>query len=44
MDMGKSCLRFKTLDDLPLEAVGRAVASMPPETLIAHHEAVHTKR
>ena len=44
MDMGKSCLRFKKLEDLPLEAVGRTVASMPPEKLIAHHEAVHAKR
>jgi len=44
MDMGKSCLRFKKLEDLPLDAVGRVVASMPPETLIAHHEAVHAKR
>lgn len=44
MDMGKSCLRFKKLEDLPLDAVGRAVASMPPEKLIAHHEAAHGKR
>jgi hypothetical protein len=44
MDMGKSCLRFRKLEDLPLEAVGRSVASMPPEKLIAHHEAVHAKR
>jgi hypothetical protein len=44
MDMGKSCLRFKKLEDLPLDALGRAVASMPPEKLIAHHEAVHSRR
>ena len=44
MDMGKSCLRFKKLEDLPLDAVGRAIASMPPDKLIAHHEAVHTRR
>jgi hypothetical protein len=44
LDIGKSCLRFKKLEDLPLEAVGRVVASMPPEKLIAHHEAVHAKR
>jgi hypothetical protein len=32
--MGKSCLRFKTIDDLPLEAIGRTIASMPPSVLI----------
>lgn len=44
MDMGKSCLRFKKLEDLPLDAVGHAVASMTPEKLIARHEAAHPKR
>jgi uncharacterized protein YdhG (YjbR/CyaY superfamily) len=44
MDMGKSCLRFKALDDLPLDAVAKAIASMPPEKLIAQHESAHAKR
>ena len=44
MDMGKSCLRFRKLDDLPLDAVGEIIASTPPERLIAHHEAAHAKR
>jgi hypothetical protein len=44
MDMGKSCLRFRKLDDLPLDAVGEIIASTPPEKLIAHHEAAHAKR
>ncbi len=44
MDMGKSCLRFKKLDDLPLDAVGRVIASMRPDELIAHHDAAHAKR
>jgi uncharacterized protein YdhG (YjbR/CyaY superfamily) len=44
LDMGKSCLRFKTLDDLPLEAVGRIVASTPPEKWIAQYEAARGKR
>ena len=26
LDMGKACVRFKTLDDLPLELVGEAIA------------------
>ena len=43
LDMGKSCLRFKKLDDLPLDALGRVIASTPPETLIAQQEAVRRK-
>lgn len=26
LDMGKSCVRFKKLDDLPVELIGRAIA------------------
>ena len=44
MDMGKSCLRFKKLDDLPLDALGRIIASTPPEDLIAHYERAHARR
>ena len=35
LDMGQSCLRFKRLDDLPLEAIGKVIASVPPEEMIA---------
>lgn len=28
-DMGKACIHFKTADDLPLDAIGQVVASMP---------------
>jgi uncharacterized protein YdhG (YjbR/CyaY superfamily) len=38
LDMGKSCLRFRSLADLPLEAVGAFIARTPPERLIAQHE------
>jgi len=41
LDMGKSCLRFRSLDDLALDAVGATIAAIPPERLIAMHEAVH---
>lgn len=41
MDMGKSCLRFKKLDDLPLPAIGKVIAATPPAEYIAMHEAVH---
>jgi hypothetical protein len=29
LDMGKSCIRFKTADDLPLDVIGELVASIP---------------
>jgi uncharacterized protein YdhG (YjbR/CyaY superfamily) len=44
LDMGKSCLRFKTLDDLPLDVIARVVASTPPEKCIAQFEAARAKR
>lgn len=43
LDMGKSCVRFRKLDDLPLDVIGRAVASTPPEELIATYEASRKK-
>jgi len=44
MDMGKSCLRFKRLEDLPLEAVGKVIASAPPKQYIAIYEASRPKK
>jgi hypothetical protein len=41
LDMGKSCVRFKSLDDLPLDVIGEAIARLPVEELIARHDAVH---
>ena len=38
LDMGKSCLRFKSLDDLPLPAIGELIASVPPAEFIARYE------
>ena len=41
LDMGKGCLRFKALDDLPLDVIGKVIASMAPKALIDAHEAAH---
>ena len=38
LDMGKSCVRFRRLEDVPLEVVGEAIARMSVEELIALHE------
>lgn len=39
LDMGKSCIRFRALDDLPLSAIGELVASMPVPKFIEMYEA-----
>jgi hypothetical protein len=39
LDMGKSCVRFRKLEDLPLDVVGRVIASTPPAELIGRYEA-----
>lgn len=43
LDLGKSCLRFKKLDDLPLSVIAELVASTPPEDFIARYEAARQK-
>jgi len=37
-DVGKSCVRFKKLDDLPLDVIGEAVAGVPVDRFIAMYE------
>jgi hypothetical protein len=44
LDMGKSCIRFKKSDDLPLDAITREIASTTPEEFIAIHEEARTRR
>ena len=34
-DVGKSCVRFKKLEDLPLELIGDCIASADVETFVA---------
>ncbi len=43
LDMGKSCVRFRRLDDVPLEVVGEAIARTSVEELIAAHERAHAR-
>jgi hypothetical protein len=38
LDMGKSCLRFRSLEDLPLDVIAEIAASMTPSELIARYE------
>ena len=38
LDMGKSCIRFKRADDLPLEVISVEIASTPPDAFIRIYE------
>ena len=38
LDMGKSCVRFRKADDLPLDAIGELIAATPPDAFIAQYE------
>ena len=39
LDMGKSCVRFRKLDDLPLDLIGEAVARTPVDEWLRIYEA-----
>jgi Domain of unknown function (DU1801) len=43
LDMGKSCLHFKRLEDLPLDVIAQAIGGTPPEKLIEQYEASRKK-
>jgi hypothetical protein len=40
LDMGKSCIRFKKLDDVPLKVIGQAIKRVPVKKYIEHYESV----
>ena len=44
LDMGKSCVRFRRLDDVALDVVGAAIARTSVDDLIAAHERAHAGR
>jgi len=39
LDMGKACVRFKTLDALPLDVIGEAISKVPVDAYVAVYEA-----
>ncbi len=43
LDMGKVCVRFRKVEDLPLDVIGCAIARVTPEVLIAAHETAHCR-
>jgi hypothetical protein len=40
LDMGKSCIRFKKLDDLALDVLGEAIRRVSAKSYIEHYEKV----
>jgi uncharacterized protein YdhG (YjbR/CyaY superfamily) len=44
LDMGKSCVRFKRLEQIEPEVLGEIIGAVSPEAFIEMHEAVHAGR
>jgi uncharacterized protein YdhG (YjbR/CyaY superfamily) len=44
LDMGKSCIRFKRLEDLPLDVIAGAIAALPVKTYVEIARAAHAGR
>lgn len=40
-DIGKSCVRFRRLDDLPLELIGETIAATPVDEFLGMVDATH---
>jgi uncharacterized protein YdhG (YjbR/CyaY superfamily) len=38
LDMGKSCVRFRKLEDLPLDLIGKAISRVDLKEFLSHYE------
>ena len=43
LDMGKSCVRFKRLNDLPLDVIGQSIARTSVDEFLAFYEEARSK-
>ena len=43
-DVGKSCVRFRKLDDLPLDLIGKTVKATPAKNFVTLAKQAHTAR
>lgn len=43
LDMGKSCIRFKKVDDLPLDVIGEAFRRLPARVFVEHYKRARAK-
>lgn len=44
LDMGKSCVRFKRLDDVPLDLIGDTIAAVPCDDFVTFTKSVSSPR
>ena len=44
LDLGKSCVRFRGVEDLPLDVIGEAIARVPVDRFVALYEASRRSR
>lgn len=44
LNMGKSCVRFKSVDDLPMDLIAETIASTPVDDYIKNYEAARKKK
>ena len=42
LDMGKSCLRFRSLEDVPLDVIGETIAKVPLDRYVEHYRAARS--
>jgi len=42
--MGKACLRFSQLEDLPLDVIGEIIAAMPVDAYVKRYEGSRARR
>ncbi len=43
LDMGKSCVRFKTIDQLPVELIGQVIGGTTLDEFLSYYESVQNK-
>jgi hypothetical protein len=44
LDMGKACIRFKKVEDVPLDVIGQAIARIPAKTYVAVYEKIRKEQ
>jgi hypothetical protein len=43
-DVGKSCVRFRKLDDLPVELIGETIGALPVEEFVTRVRTIQSPR
>ncbi|HEX6249241.1 MAG TPA: DUF1801 domain-containing protein [Nocardioidaceae bacterium] len=43
LDMGKSCVRFERLDQVPLDVIGEVIEKIPPRLYVQRYEAARAQ-